>query len=292
MIALLHDYRNGGYRVRLHANGTKIRDEINPSIPPEFPEQMDLKITDWCDAGCAWCHEGSTRRGRHGDIDAMLALLSELPSGVEIAIGGGDPLAHPGFNTLVTGLSMRGLVPSVTVNGRHLARHKDILESLTVSRKIFGIGVSFYQNFPDWRHPHLVDHMIAGIDDPSLLLQNRQRKILVLGYKNWGRGRMFQSKRSDAVAHNIALWYRLLPLIGMRHHLSFDNLAIHQLAPQRLFRSDGGYEGAYMGQEGAFSLYVDGVRREYATSSYAPDRNSWSDIRTMFADVRARNIES
>ena len=48
---------------------------------------MDLKITDWCDAGCAWCHEGSTLRGRHADLDEALELLSVLPAGAEIAIG-------------------------------------------------------------------------------------------------------------------------------------------------------------------------------------------------------------
>ncbi len=75
---ILHEYKNGGYHVSLHSDGTKLRHVVDPTVPPLFPEQMDLKITDWCDAGCSWCHERSTRRGAHGDIDAMLGLLKAL----------------------------------------------------------------------------------------------------------------------------------------------------------------------------------------------------------------------
>jgi len=101
-------YLNGGYSVTIEADGTKTRKTIDPSVPPVHPEHMDLKITDWCDAGCCWCHEGSTRRGKHGSIDATLDLLSDLPAGVEIAIGGGDPLSHPRFPDLARGLRSLG----------------------------------------------------------------------------------------------------------------------------------------------------------------------------------------
>lgn len=287
--ATMHSYENGGTHVVLHADGTKVREITDPSRPPVFPEQMDLKITDWCDAGCAWCHEGSTVRGRHGDVEAMIGLLSDLPAGIEIAIGGGDPLSHPEFSDLVTALSKRGLVPNVTVNGRHLQRHKSQLVELINAGALHGVGVSYHERFPRWAYKHLVDHVIAGIDDPQELLQCSGRKVLILGYKEWGRGLKFKSRRPDAVDDCLALWFRLLPLIARRHHLSFDNLAIAQLKPKRICHQAEQYERHYMGREGEYSLYVDGVKQEYATSSYAADRKPWTDIRKMYGDVRERN---
>lgn len=248
-----------------------------------------LKITDWCDAGCAWCHEGSTRRGRHGDIDAICALLSPLPAGVEIAIGGGDPLSHPGLETLVSRLSEQGLICSVTINGRHLDRHRDQLARFTSTGHLYGVGVSLHRTLPEWDYPHMVTHAIAGIDDPEQLLDAPgRRKLLILGYKSWGRGMGYREAFPESVRNNLARWYRLLPLLAMRHHLSFDTLAISQLAPRRLFRDPALFESRFMGEEGQFSLYVDGVEQSYAISSYAPERKPWHEICAMFRDVRGR----
>ena len=44
--ALLSAYRNGGYDISIYADGTKVRTEVDASLPPVLPEQMDLKLTD------------------------------------------------------------------------------------------------------------------------------------------------------------------------------------------------------------------------------------------------------
>ena len=67
MQEILHKYTNGGFAIEIHRDGTKIREQINSS-PAIMPEQMDLKITNWCDAGCGWCHENSTTAGKHADF--------------------------------------------------------------------------------------------------------------------------------------------------------------------------------------------------------------------------------
>jgi hypothetical protein len=283
---LLHAYRNGGYEVSIYANGTKVRHAFDPSIAPEHPEQMDLKITDWCDAGCAWCHEKSTTRGQHGDVDAMLNLLKDLPPGVEIAIGGGDPLSHPGFSDLVAGLRGFGLIPSVTVNGRHIARHRAQLETLIGRGHVFGVGVSFFDEMPDWDYEHMVVHMIAGVDKPEALDDVKRSKLLILGYKNFGRGEKYRHAFSEKVQANIDQWFRELPILARNHHLSFDTLAISLLRPDRLFKDRSTYEKRYMGDEGQFSMYVDGVMQQAAISSYSKDRYEWTDIRSMYQVVR------
>jgi hypothetical protein len=284
---LIGSYRNGGYRVELYADGTKVRTELDASRPPVLPEQMDLKITDWCDAGCAWCHEQSTPKGRHGNVERTLALLADLPPGAEIAIGGGDPLSHPQFERLVRGLRERGLVPSVTVNGRHFERHREVLERLAHDRQLFGVGVSYHDRIPDWNYEHMVLHLIAGVNHPSVLDEaTRRMKVLLLGYKRFGRGKKLFEVRAQQVQDTLSAWYRELFIVAQNHHLSFDNLAIEQLNPERLFKDPAAYRRQYMGPEGEFSMYVDAVAETCALSSYSAERLPWSNLRGMFARIR------
>lgn len=284
----LAEYTNGGYRVTLLSNGTKIREEVDAALPPELPEQMDLKITDWCDAGCPWCHEKSTVKGKHCDVDKTIQLLKDLRPGTEIAIGGGDPLSHPEFERFVYSLRDLGLVPSVTVNGRHFDRHRAILEKLTSNEKLFGVGVSYHDRLPPWDYPHMVVHLIAGVNPPSVLDEaSRRLKLLVLGYKRFGRGKKLFEVRSQQVQDTIAAWRRELLWVAQSHHVSFDNLAIEQLDPRRLFKNEADYRDQYMGPEGQFSMYVDAVEQTFALSSYSETRMPWSNFRDMFSSIRS-----
>ena len=251
-----------------------------------MPEQMDLKITDYCDAGCPQCHESSTVRGKHGSVDRVLELLRPLNPGTEIAVGGGDPLSHPEFSRFMRGLRDMGLIGSVTVNGRHLERWLPVLRELTEEKALRGVGVSYSGFLPDWDYPHMVMHMIAGVDSPRVLEGSPPRKVLVLGYKTHGRGESLYRKQGDIIRERRMEWYRDLPWLAQEHHLSFDNLAIEQLKPARLFRNPEDYRKRYMGEEGCFSMYVDAVTETYGLSSYSKERNPWSDIAGMFKQVR------
>lgn len=292
--ASLAAFRNGGFEVEVFADGTKVRRTLDASVAPIHPEHFDLKITGWCDAGCAWCHEGSTTKGEHGDLRATVDLLRGMQSGTEVAIGGGDPLSHPDFAWFVREVRGFGLIPSVTVNGRHLERSLTLLKELTGEGSLFGVGVSFHKELPQWDYPHLVHHMIAGVDSPAVLDGiDRPLKILLLGYKRFGRGEKLFEVRPEPVQRLIAQWHRELPAIAAKHHLSFDNLAIEQLAPRRLFRDQARYDARFMGEEGAFGMYIDAVTQTFALSSYSVERRPWSTMADMFGLVRtAKKCES
>jgi len=62
MTSILHSYQNGNTLVNLYNDGTKTR-EYEGEPKPVFPESIDVKITNYCDAGCTFCHEKSTRLG-------------------------------------------------------------------------------------------------------------------------------------------------------------------------------------------------------------------------------------
>ena len=66
---MIGKYKNGNYRVIIMSDGTKIRAIQDGTIPnPDFPENMDVKITNYCDIGCSFCYENSTINGCHGTI--------------------------------------------------------------------------------------------------------------------------------------------------------------------------------------------------------------------------------
>ena len=91
---ILYKYQNGNVLVTILKDGTKIREyEDTPFIV--HPESLDVKITNKCNLNCAYCHEMSNNDGEHADLEELKNVLSVLPSGVEIAIGGGNPLQHP-----------------------------------------------------------------------------------------------------------------------------------------------------------------------------------------------------
>lgn len=50
------------------SDGTKVRETKDDEFIPSFAENMDVKICNYCDRGCKFCHEGSSLHGKFGDI--------------------------------------------------------------------------------------------------------------------------------------------------------------------------------------------------------------------------------
>lgn len=87
-------YQNGNYTVKINTeNGTKIRETKEDGFIPAYAENIDIKISDFCDMECEFCHEGSTRNGKHGDI-LNQEFINTLHPYQEVALGGGDVTSH------------------------------------------------------------------------------------------------------------------------------------------------------------------------------------------------------
>ena len=122
-------YKNGNYNVHIDLdNGTKIRENNLDFFKPDYPESMDIKITNMCDMGCAFCHENSTEYGEHGDI-MNLKFIDSLQPYTELAIGGGNPLAHPDLLPFLKKCKELKLIPSMTVNQIHFHQNIDFIRS-------------------------------------------------------------------------------------------------------------------------------------------------------------------
>lgn len=289
-------YQNGNYTVTIDTlTGTKIRENDLDFFRADFPESMDIKITNRCDMGCPQCHENSTKDGLHGDILSE-SFIDKLHPYTELAIGGGNPLDHPDLVLFLEKCKERRLIPSMTVNQLHFMKHKNSIKNLVAQRLIYGLGISLTHVTEEFveavkEFPNAVIHVINGIVHPVQLeaLANNGFKILILGYKEFRRGEVMYQHQSVAIEQLKQMLYDRLPQIineGWFEVVSFDNLAIKQLDAQRLMSNED-WEQFYMGDDGSATMYVDMVNREFAKSSTSTERYPLEDdIVTMFEKIR------
>lgn len=297
-------YVNGGVGVIVKYDGTKIR---YIDGPPELPESIDLKITDYCDAGCLYCHESSTTRGKHGNTDTILEIIDQMIPGTELAIGGGNPLSHPDIVEILSYCKEKGVIANITVNEFHL---DDLLsdESWNIRCNIEGgIGISLSKN-PNIDklkqlndgHRHVVFHLIHRVHKESLCLLLAKKfeipKVLILGYKEFGFGVKYK-KDNDINLNEYYLGRNSCGLAFTNKYLrrsidfSFDNLALEQLNVKdwmikNEWMSQEEWNKRYMGDDGKFTMYIDAVKKHFAVSSTSP-RNKWvGDLKEAFNCVR------
>jgi len=281
-IVKLIEYINGNVKVTIFEDGTKIR-EYDDEAKIKFPESIDVKITNYCDLNCAYCHENSDVSGKHADLYVLLSKLKDLPAGVELAIGGGNPLAHPNLTYFLTMLKESGIIANITVNQAHVSVYKNLLIFLLLKDLVKGIGISIvnddFKTIKELKSysNNIVYHVIAGINNVNIIekLSNLgNSKTLILGYKDFGRGVNYRSKKVDA---NLKYWYQHLSEYMGKSTISFDNLAIDQLNVRRFFTTDG-WGKFYMGDDFTFTMYIDAVNQEYAPTSRDSDRKSFKDL--------------
>lgn len=288
---LLARYKNGNAKIFLFEDGTRVIDLPDDEKPNfEFPISMDLKITNWCDMGCPMCHEMSNKEGKHGDI-MNLKFIDKLHAGTEIAIGGGKVTSHPDLIPFLKKLKELGIKPSITVHQNEYLFNQPLIDSLIADNLIYGLGVSFSnQDNILWEkvfdYPNTVAHVIAGYHGKNVFdyLKKFDSKILILGYKHWGRGEKYYNKEIDS---NIEwLEENLEGYLSEFKVVSFDNLAIEQLNVKKLL-SDGDWKMFYQGDDGTMTMYVDGVKEQFAKTSTSSVRYDLKDnIEDMFGVIK------
>lgn len=294
--------KNGNYFKILCSDGTLIKFNHEDKLIPEYPDSMDVKITNKCDKGCIFCHENSKSNGEHGDIMNAKFIETLLPY-TELAIGGGNPLEHPDLEAFLEKCKSLKLIPNMTVNQVHFMKDYDRITKLVQNKLIYGLGVSLTDSeekgFIDRVKaiPNAVIHVINGYHkiDEIEKLYDHDLKILILGYKIFRRGkdliegndfnrRLITSRMQD--------WHDALPEITKHFNVvSFDNLALKQLNPKRLLTDDE-WNQSYMGEDGQMTMFIDLVKNTYSTSSTTPEEERkplLDDIKPMFDDIRNIN---
>ena len=311
--------QNGNEVLWIGYDGTKMRICKGEKSQPEYPDIIDLKITDRCEHYCEFCYENSSPKGLHGRID--YPFLSTIPFFVEIAVGGGNPLAFPevdkvaeltdivnitiheddwvdvflkGYPRLNQRLDkFRGV--GVSLSGRYSFR--EILELSGFDPSVYDISNLFEKLIPqnyEYGYKDIVFHVVNGVLDSEIFesMYDLGIKLLILGFKDKGRGSRYRLENREKLRENQNWLYENLDeLVKHFSVVSFDALALEQLDVKRLV-NDEDWEKYYMGEDGTHSMYIDLVKGEFGISS--TDDRRWpvmDDIRDMFQVVRReRNI--
>lgn len=287
-------YTNGNYKVMINLDdGTKIRICEEDECHPTHPESIDVKITNKCEHNCAMCHENSSSRGEHADILNANFISTLLPY-TELALGGGNPLEHPDLEAFLYKCKERKLIPNITVHQDDYIQQLNYIKWLYNEGLVYGVGVSINNvthELIDALHeiPTTVCHLIAGVADERTInkLAHNDLKILILGYKILRRGAALYSKNASTIDFLIQYLYDLLPVMQEENwfkSISFDNLAIEQLHPERLV-SEEEYAERFMGEDGTHTFYVDLVKKEFAQSSTSEKRHAYCDDVTKMFNV-------
>ena len=304
-------YENGNHVTYLLSDGTRIR--YVPSIFSkkctfDFAENVDVKITNYCDGGCKYCHENSSLRGKHAKLydnkGELIPIFKTWHAGTEMAIGGGNPLEHPDFTKFVKDMTRKGVICNVTINQKHLPRCSESLKALIHDGAIKGVGISL-NYYPTPEEEKVIDelkemtkniifHVIAGIYNEALANYCENNKVLILGYKSGtGRGSHFYEVHMQEIADGMNWLIKHLQRVknwkknfGVDFYetMSFDNTAIKQLSVKVILgisdkewrkRFQGNDYGAPEGKDAPSTFYFDAVKREIARSS---TQSKWQRI--------------
>ena len=303
---ILRKYTNGNYKVLLLNNGTKVRYTNDDKFMPEFPENIDIKLTNNCPYNCEFCHENSSPTGESVDIKKLWKKLSDLalPSDIELALGGGALSTINNFKQLIISLPQ---ITNITINQKELnniAFFNQLVWLSTNYKNIFGIGISFndmndqksilrLKQLSSAAPDSVVYHTIYGITtkEEYEFLYNKlhAQKVLVLGYKNFRRGEVYKSNHLEQMLENQKSFDKNLSVYREKFPtLSFDCLAVEQLNLKDKI-SDEDWNKYYMGDDGQFTMYIDLVKNEFAKNSSSSKRykiQSGQTIRDLFKIIR------
>lgn len=281
-------YKNGNYTVTIDLdNGTKTRTTEANEFIPSFSESCDVMITEKCNGGCKFCYVGCTPEGRHGDI-LNYKFLDTLHPYTEFAINGND-LSCPGLYKFMCRMRDKKIILNMTVNQVHFEENFVRIKRYVDQKLIHGLGVSLVKPTEEFikkilQIPNVVIHVINGLVTISDLfsLSGYDLKILILGYKNTCRGKLYRfrtEERIDALQSQLEESLFSTAKIIYRDWFKvvcFDNLAIEQLhvkdhLPKKI------WDKFYMGGDGDFTFYIDLVNGVFA-------KNSTSNIRYPITD--------
>lgn len=171
-----------------------------------FPWLVDMKITDYCNYGCAFCYQGSTEEGKHADMGVVRNIAYALGEGkcFEVAIGGGEPTLHPDFFSILEAFKHYGVTPNFTTRNlafvrKHRQRLNDLVGAIAVSvdnltqakalRKLCDERSS--EGRAGFRlHAQIIDGMVKDPQAIRKVMDNQWPDVPVtlLGYKTTGRG--------------------------------------------------------------------------------------------------------
>lgn len=301
MKKMLAHYTNGNAEVVLFEDGTRIIQSDDDKLNLERPLNIDCKLSNKCSVGCAQCHEDSVPSGDYAEL-SDLEFFRTMQEGAEIAAGGGALTEYPYLREALELAHECKLFANCTFNCLEVMDKFDKIKALQDEGLIYGMGISV-SVLPQLINEKLCDkinqldnvvlHVINGLFSQEhldrIIKYVKNPKILILGYKDVRRGKMYHKVANKKITRNQKWLFENLESIKNNNKIkciSFDNLAIEQLQPQRFVSKDK-WDELFQGEDGTSTMYVDAVKKEFAVSSTCMNRHLMTnDIKDMFEVVK------
>lgn len=289
---IIAKYDNGNYKVVLMNDGTKIRYNNLDNLTPSFAESIDCTITTKCDGGCPYCYLECNENGVHADLNQP--FFDTLHKGQELALNGND-LSHPDLVRFLARMKNNGVICNMTFNQRHFMKHAIDIKQLEMLGLIHGVGVSLTNSTDPNLYANLemfdnvVVHTIDGLltKDDIKNMSDKNIKLLILGYKIFGRGADYYHTHKRDIQNNIAYIRDNIKEINQHFNvISFDNLALEHL-DMKSHISNKEWERLYMGDEGEYTFFIDVVNKKFAISSLSEKQYNLTDnVDDMFRKIK------
>lgn len=272
---LLGRYRNGTYFVSIYSDGTKVRMAPNDVFDPEFAENVDVQTSNKCDNNCSFCYAGCSPDGEFGKLLGW-QFLETLHPYTEMALNLNFPVQDD-FEDFLKYLKSKNVIANITVNQNHFEKYESFIKYLDGERLINGIGISLVNPTDEFidkvrNYPNAVIHVINGIvtSDKLERMFNKGLKLLILGYKDLGRGIDYRNNCKDNVAINQKyISDNINQLVDKFDVISFDNLALKQIDVRSLL-TDEQWNEFYMGGDSNYTFFINLVDGYFAANSLSP----------------------
>jgi len=281
---VINSYTNGNSTVEIYENGTRMV-SYEVTLALDYNSNIDISLSTKCTlvykpttktSISTFCNESATTDGSDADLELLKFKLSELPKGIELAIGSNE--ITPENIDFYKWCKEQGFIINLTINQYHIKRDLSKLQYLISENLIKGLGISLrdpsqYENLPkDIRdYPNSVLHVIAGLDDLEKILKCSAEKILILGYKKFGNGVNFYNSNQKSIEDNLYFWYTNFIRLVSSKKLSFDNLALEQLNVKRWINKSS-WDQFYQGEH---SMYINAVTKTFSPSSRSSNVTNW-----------------
>jgi len=253
------------------AHGAKMRISFLPALEPyrksTVPENVEVNITNRCGKGCAFCYQSSTPRGRMASYKNLISIANLLQrlEVFEVTLGGGEPLLYKdGDKTILDVMKLfrnRGIVPNTTTASPHLLPPAQELAGVVGN---IGVTIRCVTDLAAVLSTCRIAQIPLGTitrDEFRMITTNLAKgysSILLLGYKNTGRGKSYTPIPYD-------WWLEEIGKLSYGSRISVDTVlaaeykdAILKLCPDILFSTE----------EGKFSCYIDAVEMRMGPSSF------------------------
>jgi hypothetical protein len=243
-----------------------------------FPELVDLKITDYCDKQCPYCYQASSVGGIHAADENITNITHALEKmGVfEVAIGGGEPMSHPSFLSILQRLGRCGIVANFSTreidwlalpwkSGPILDSIGAFAVSVTDSAQVEVLsGLMTLNSIPKKK---VTIQCVIGVVTSfglSCILEAAYKagiRVTLLGFKEMGLGKQFKREECNWVPI-----VKEFQLHGKCPSLAVDTVLARQAGTQ--LQEMGVPEQLYETQDGLFNMYIDAVTMKCGLSSY------------------------